>query len=291
MRRLLHYAFTAVAMVAFAQNVNAQCGPQNIPVSQDFSSWPLACWNDSLGTETVQDGGGYAEFNYWSWSSGKTGILRSDTIVVTSDARVKFKWSKKLYSATSADALTLRMRNVNSATWDTIWHRSGTAFQSNDGASNTSPGSFAQEIIALNTSYTGDSVEFEFYGYSGYGSDAWVDDFLVEALPLCPEPLALGAKSITSSSATLFWQSNGTAFNVEYGPVGFIQGTGTSVTASADSVVINNLASNSCFDYYVQTDCAPNNGTSIWSGPFTFCTLCSAISTPIVENFDGATPG
>ena len=51
--------------------------------------------------------------------------------------------------------------------------------------------------------------------------------------PPCPPPLYLAASSITSSTATISWQSTNNVFKIEYGPVGFTLGTGD--TASSTS--------------------------------------------------------
>ncbi|MDC0118997.1 right-handed parallel beta-helix repeat-containing protein, partial [Schleiferiaceae bacterium] len=85
------------------------------------------------------------------------------------------------------------------------------------------------------------------------------------------------ASNITSSSADLTWSYTGTnCFNVEYGPAGFIQGTGvgallgtidTNVTAPYS---LTGLSPNTSYDFYVQNCCS---GT--WEGPFTFQTECT----------------
>jgi len=119
-------------------------------------------------------------------------------------------------------------------------------------------------------------------------SNFYFDDFFVEPIPSCLPPTGMAASGVTSNQAVLSWMMGGTGtINVEYGPTGFGQGTGTvvsGITATTDT--LTNLVSNTCYDVYFQTDCGAN-GLSPWVGPVTFCTLCSAKTAPWTDNLDG----
>ena len=156
MRKLLRFKLLGLALIG-AFGMNAQCGYQTIPFSENFTTWPPSCMNISAGSQTMLNTSGAAEFAYWNWTSGNTGIMSMDSLVISSDARLKFKWSSNL-STFYNDRVTVRIQSLNSTVWDTIWHKAGPALASNDGATNTSPGSFVNEIINLNTSYTGDTI-------------------------------------------------------------------------------------------------------------------------------------
>ena len=59
---------------------------------------------------------------------------------------------------------------------------------------------------------------------SGYGPDVFVDDFIVEPLPACPEPTQTTVTNVAASSADVSWingDSAATTWYVEYGPTGF----------------------------------------------------------------------
>jgi hypothetical protein len=61
----------------------------------------------------------------------------------------------------------------------------------------------------------------------------FVDDIVIEDIPSCLPPWNLAANNITSSGATIDWATlQGTCFKIEYGPAGFIQGTGNGITVS-----------------------------------------------------------
>lgn len=104
--------------------------------------------------------------------------------------------------------------------------------------------------------------------------------------PSCLAPNALAANSITNSSAVLGWNENGSAtvWNIQYGVTGFALGSGNIVSGVTNTYSLTGLSSNTQYQYYVQADCGGTQST--WSGPFSFRTLCDALSVPFTETFD-----
>ena len=120
----------------------------------------------------------------------------------------------------------------------------------------------------------------------------YIDDISVLDIPPCPEPIALSATNIAQTAATLTWLSSSSAFNIEIGPVGFTQGTGSSFTSNTTSYTATGLMSNTYYDAYVMANCtATGDGTSNWVGPFTFKTECGDISAPYSTGFEGFSSG
>ncbi|NNE32964.1 MAG: hypothetical protein HKN40_11400 [Winogradskyella sp.] len=98
-------------------------------------------------------------------------------------------------------------------------------------------------------------------------------DICIEEGPSCPFPIDLDAVNITENSADLSWTENGiaTSWNIEWGPEGFTQGTGTTINnVTTNPYNLTGLAQNTSYDFYVQANCATE--TSNFSGPFTFTT-------------------
>jgi len=98
------------------------------------------------------------------------------------------------------------------------------------------------------------------------------------------------AEQSADEEITLAWQDNNTAqapngWEVEYGPTGFTQGTGTTVVANTNPFVIQNLSAFTIYDYYVRANCNATDGYSNWSIAYTFNISC-AFSAPFYENFD-----
>jgi len=121
------------------------------------------------------------------------------------------------------------------------------------------------------------------------GSGSWVGPISFCALPLCPEPSSVSATA-GALDAQITWTAGGieTDWNVEYGPVGFPLGSGTTdaTTATVDGILgLNQLT---CYNYYVQANCVSVNATSLWVGPLDFCTVAtcpepSGLSSSVVS--------
>jgi hypothetical protein len=99
---------------------------------------------------------------------------------------------------------------------------------------------------------------------------------------LCAAPSALTATNITNDSAVLAWTSEGTLFDVEFGETGFTptgNPTNGNTTGVASPFTLEGLTSGTAYQYYVRQDCG-TDGTSDWSGPFSFLTECVSLSVP-----------
>jgi hypothetical protein len=117
--------------------------------------------------------------------------------------------------------------------------------------------------------------------------DYWmVDDVNIKNIPPCPDPIAISLTSATRSNATLSWSSSASSFDIEVGPTGFQQGTGSMYTSTSTSVTATNLMMNTYYDAYVRANCtSSNDGYSTYIGPFTFKTECGAFASPYSEDF------
>ena len=116
---------------------------------------------------------------------------------------------------------------------------------------------------------------FEWRNDGGTGTQppAALDNIHVE-LSSCAPPNTLTGTA-THNSASLGWTQPGTAtqWDVEYGPAGFTQGTGTQINdTTANPLTISGLAPTTSYSYYVRANCG--GPESPWAGPFTFTTLC-----------------
>jgi len=126
----------------------------------------------------------------------------------------------------------------------------------------------------------------------GVATTIYVDDVKWEENSSCVEPTALNANQITNTSAQLSWVNGGAEpeWQIQYGITGFTLGTGTIVTGvMTNPYVLSPLTSSTTYQYYVRGVCSGPTYSS-WSGPFTFKTLCDAV-TEYSENFDSYTTG
>ena len=120
----------------------------------------------------------------------------------------------------------------------------------------------------------------------------YMDDITVKDIPPCPEPIGLSLAATTQASATISWSSSSAAFNIEVGPMGFTQGTGTSYSSTTTSYTATGLTQNTYYDAYVMANCtSTGDGTSNWVGPFTFKTECGDQAVPYSNGFEGFSSG
>ena len=111
---------------------------------------------------------------------------------------------------------------------------------------------------------------------SGSGTNGPPNTMGLTACPLCINPVNLSATNITPSDALISWNSasgsmNG-VWNIEWGLNGFTLGSGATISnVTTTSYLLTGLSSFTTYNYYVQENCGIN-GSSYWSGPFTFST-------------------
>ena len=147
--------------------------------------------------------------------------------------------------------------------------------------------------IYLDGATTGDArIAFMLRREIGVFDYICIDDVSVTDIPPCPEPIGLGLTSATQTTATISWSSSSPAFNIEVGPMGFTQGTGTSYSSTTTSYTATGLTQNTYYDAYVMANCtSTGDGTSNWVGPFTFKTECGDFIVPLTEGFEGLASG
>lgn len=87
------------------------------------------------------------------------------------------------------------------------------------------------------------------------------------AIPACDSPSGVTVNSVLSNSANVSWAASptsGATYQIEYGPTGFTQGTGTVITSSTTSATIPNLTPSTGYQFYVRSNCGAN-GFSAWT--------------------------
>lgn len=142
------------------------------------------------------------------------------------------------------------------------------------------------------SSYAGQTI---YIGFHSTTTDKFffdIDDVSVGAPPSCDIPTSIVVSGITSNSANLSWTASptsGATYQIEYGPTGFTQGSGTIANATGTSTTISPLNPSTAYQFYIRANCAAN-GFSSWSPVQSFTTPCVPITSfPYVQNFDTAT--
>ncbi|MDC3237807.1 choice-of-anchor J domain-containing protein [Schleiferiaceae bacterium] len=272
-------------------SVTTPCAPFSVPFADGFESSPgysgnssnpnlPSCWayDGTYGTSYSMGygysyyaySGSYSLYNYMYLGGGDTNVISAPMIqdIDQGGLMVKFwaRTSSTSYPGGFDVVMTDAMGNYETArTVQSISLNGNTSYQE------------FQIYLDSNAVQTGDKrVGFRMYSKAASYDYVYIDSVQIEAIPACINYNQM-ASNITSSSADLTWDYTGTnCFNVEYGPAGFIQGTGGSALAGTlDTNVsvpysLTGLFPNTSYDFYVQNCC---NNT--WEGPFTFATECT----------------
>ncbi len=169
-----------------------------------------------------------------------------------------------------ADKFMMQMKNANPSSTPPSWNAPDYIF--NDETITVAGGDYLQGVTTI---CAGDAN----FSYSPPFS--------------CPDPTGLGATNITDVSADLTWTSNAGNSNLEWGPTGFVPGSGTTVIGVTSPYALTGLATGTGYDFYVQDICCSGTGLSDWAGPYTFTTLAPPPSNddfcnPIVITVDAA---
>jgi hypothetical protein len=102
------------------------------------------------------------------------------------------------------------------------------------------------------------------------GTYTWgeTEDYMVNITlpPTCPQPILLNVVSTSLNDATIDWTPSGseTQWQIEYGPQGFIPGTGTLVYTAAHPYTIGSLTPYSFYQARVRAVCTPGD-SSYWT--------------------------
>ena len=127
------------------------------------------------------------------------------------------------------------------------------------------------EVVEDLSAYANKTVKIKFTSKKSSGAtaqqgDVALDDLSIVEAPTCPDPTNLTATAISTTEVELAWTTGGaTAWHVEYGPSGFVQGNGTIVNATTNPFIVTNLVAGTSYDFYVRDSCGATD-FSDWIG-------------------------
>ncbi|OYQ46129.1 hypothetical protein CHU92_01625 [Flavobacterium cyanobacteriorum] len=100
--------------------------------------------------------------------------------------------------------------------------------------------------------------------------------------------------SATTTSVGISWTAptlgTPTGYQVEYGPIGFTQGTGTILdpTPTAPNATFTQLTPGTVYSFYVRSVCGAGNFSN-WTGPISFNSVFPPANIPYSMGFEGQT--
>jgi len=113
-----------------------------------------------------------------------------------------------------------------------------------------------------------------------------LDNVTVDYIPDCIRPNDVVFSNATINSVDAAWNERGsaTSWNIEYGPSGFIPGSGTTNFGVTNPYTITGLTPSTLYDFYVQSDCG--GGNSNWTDVETFTTTQVPFIAPGIIDFE-----
>ncbi|MGK0387486.1 MAG: hypothetical protein ACI94Y_000212 [Maribacter sp.] len=256
----------------YCENFNANSNDKHcwtvIDANNDGDSWQINSISANAGNES-------AYINTNSNQGYNDDYLISPPIALTGSELLQF-WHKVASSSTTNNFEVLLSTSGNHPSDFT------NVLIPNASYSNTS---YQEEVIDL-SSYSGNI--FIAFHIPTEGNDGYYLSLDNICITSCLAPSIETASEISQSTADLHWIENNsaTSWDIEWGEIGFIEGTGTTITGiNANPYHLSNLLSDTKYDYYVRSNC-DNNGSSNWSEKSTFKTLCDVLTTPYCESFD-----
>jgi gliding motility-associated-like protein len=267
------------------------CDAFPVPFQEGFNSnsTTQACWTVlNVNADTDQwnmdstlapfEGNQSAELNTDINAGNNNDWLISPQIILTGNQRLKFHYRVQSDFEPNDFRVVLSTTGTAPASFTTTLLPLATYANEN----------YIQAIVNL-SAFTG-PVNIAWHVPNG-GLDGWrifIDNVVIEDLPTCPEPTALSASAVLTTSATITWTNGNTETAWEYVvlPCGSPAPTAATPATGAISPGAGNLtglAATTCYDVYIRAVCSATD-SSPWSNPLTLTTqvappVCGGVFT------------
>ena len=275
------------------------CSTYQAPYFEGFEANGLDCWSitststgfssynwlqnsgttGSFGTgpNGASSGSEYIYTEASSGSSGDSTRLESPIIDLTSIVNSQLKFDYHMFGV-KIDTLYIQVNNgAGFVTIDSI-----TGAQQNATAD-----AWLTKVIDL-SAYDGSTnfqVAFVIKSLGCCDGDISIDN--IRIAETCVMPTSAIISSLTSSSTSLGWTTSGSAavtWSIEYGPTGFIQGTGNTINGTTfNPHPLAGLIDGTTYDFYIISNCALGD-KSPWAGPFNFTTFITGVDENTANN-------
>lgn len=208
------------------------------------------------------------KYFYTEASSGTTGdsaILVSPLMDVSSLTISALSFNYHMYGSSMG---SLHVDVYDGTTWTRdVWSKTG--------QQQTATGDAWRNGLVDLRPYGNDiQVRFRAYKGSGIYGDISLDDIGFIEGPNCFDPTSISTFYATFDSigVTYTGSLSDSVYLIEYGPVGFTPGTGTTVSTTNDSIYVSGLNADTEYDFYVRSICTGGD-TSVYVGPANDTTL------------------
>ncbi len=269
------------------------------PYAQGFED--LECWTNDNPSAAWQIGNGVGTANPGSVTEGSSAVFFNSYGYQSTTGLSTLMSPSIDLSALTVPNLTFDFVDVGTSPGSDVVE---VVVENGSGAVVVStldqPQEWTSVIIDL-SAYANETIQIGFRVTSDWGySNPHIDNLTVAEAPACITPTNLSVSGVTTTSATLNWDSEGNAFMIEIQGSGVPQGTQgaggyvigdvdpyplTSVTLLDPDTGAGVLTSNTSYDFWVVNVCA--DGNSEYAGPFTFTTPCDTVTVfPYAQGFE-----
>ncbi len=249
-----------------------ECSYIIAPYTETFEGFPAdiipTCWDNSLSDHTItytnhphylwgvyQANGNKSIRMYDAQSSTGDAIIVTPEIVLTAGSKYDFRYDYCHQSSTGD--LVVGIRRHRQMSFTTI-----AVHQSNGMTDGATPSEFITNSYGLQA-YSGDTVQFMFYGQTHYGTGStWIDNVRVRQLSDCDEPTAISVQDVTESSIFIAFSDTAVSHNAwQYAvvPHGHNVSEATPVDVTTKMFNIDNLRQATNYDIYVRAVCSPGD--------------------------------
>ena len=220
-------------------------------------------WNETTNLSFVHSGAKAALLNRENVTDGTTALdwLVAPQVLVPTNGQLRF-YTRKTQNGNFGSIYTIRVSTASqniSTDFVTVqtWTEADLV---------TTYNVYEQKFVNL-SAYAGQNIHIAFVMENDNGDRWLVDDVKVD--PACQINTAPSAVAL-ATSATLSWTSpNPTGpWEIEYGPAGFVQGTGTTISVTTNPYTITGLIPLTSYCFYVRSLCDIDN-PSPWTATCT----------------------
>ena len=285
------------------------CAEEVLPYTEDFENGGAfpSCWvnlssddqdltvfSSSTGTggsgpNSAHNGSYYVYYEVSGLAANSKAVLVGPSFDLNGANKPELCFYYHMYGS-AMGVLELQVESpIGASNWTTVWTLSGQQHTSSGQA-------YTQACVDL-SAYTGQTLRPRFVGTHLLDAQPWGDmAFDLITFTPCDAPSNITVSNTLETSAAISWtNAGGSTWDLEYGTVGFSQGTGTTISNINTSINYNlsSLIAGTEYDIYVREDCSGNGQKSNWIGPISFTTLqCSLINLPHSQDFEngGALP-
>ena len=246
-------------------------------VKFDNGTGTAQSWNSTPTPALVRTGLQAAYLNKEAVAAGTTALdwLVTPQVLVPANGQLRF-YTKLTQAGDQGSVYTIRISTATQntttdftvvKTWNELQIMSLDDL-GNDGSTLPIQSTYIQKKVNL-SAYAGQNVYIAFVMANNNGDRWCVDDVNLDQQ--CLVNTALTAAPL-GTSAILNWTSSSAGpWEIEYGPAGFVQGTGTIVSAPTKPFTLTPLLPVTAYSYFVRSICSSDN-ISPWSAVNDFTT-------------------